>query len=66
MPRLAGIRQLQREIDAAVAAGQSMEQINAKIIAPCRLSAHVRGALLVYAHNRLPHPGAPPRRAASD
>jgi hypothetical protein len=66
MPRLAGIRMLQREIDAAVEAGHSIEQINAKIIAPCRLSAHARCALLVYAHNRLPTPGAPPQRAASE
>jgi hypothetical protein len=57
---------LQREIDAAVEAGHSIEEINAKIIAPCRLSAHARGALWVYAHNQLPTPGAPPPRAESE
>jgi hypothetical protein len=56
---------LQREIDAAVAAGQSLEHINAKIIAPCRLSAHARCALWVYADNRLPTSGVAPRRAVS-
>jgi hypothetical protein len=66
MPRLAGIRMLQREIDAAVAAGHSIEQIDAKIIAPCRLSAHARCALWVYAHKRLPVPRAAPGRAVSE
>jgi hypothetical protein len=57
---------LQREIEAAVEAGHSIEHINVKIIAPCRLSAHARCALWVYAHARLPTPGAPPRRAVSE
>jgi hypothetical protein len=59
MPRLAGIRMLLREIDAAVEAGQSIEEIDSKIIAPCRLSTHARYALWVYAHHRLPSPGRP-------
>jgi hypothetical protein len=54
---------LHREIDAAIAAGHSIEQIDTKIIAPCRLSAHARCALWVYAHSRLPAPAARPRRA---
>ncbi|MDQ1493783.1 MAG: hypothetical protein QOG69_266 [Actinomycetota bacterium] len=66
MPRLAGIRMLQREIDAAIEAGHSIEQIDAKIIAPCRLSAHARCALWVYAHKRLPAPGTPRRGAVSE
>jgi hypothetical protein len=66
MPRLAGIRMLQREIDAAIEAGHSIEQIDAKIIAPCRLSAHARCALWVYAHKRLPAPGAPRRGAVPE
>jgi hypothetical protein len=45
---------LQREIDAAAEAGNTIEQIDSKIIAPCRLSAHARWALWVYAHSRLP------------
>jgi hypothetical protein len=57
---------LQREIDAAVEAGHTIEQIDSKIIAPCRLSAHARCALWVYAHSRLPAPGAWPRRAVTD
>jgi hypothetical protein len=56
---------LQREIDAAIEAGQSIEEIDAKIVAPCRLSAHARCALLVYAHSRLPAPGARSRRAVT-
>jgi hypothetical protein len=48
---------LQREIDAAIEAGRSIEEIDSKIIAPCRLSAHARGALWVYAHSRLPAHG---------
>jgi hypothetical protein len=55
---------LQREIDAAIAAGDTIEEIDSKIIAPCRLSAHARCALLVYAHSRLPASGTP-RRAAT-
>ncbi|MDX6410476.1 MAG: hypothetical protein QOE13_3547 [Gaiellaceae bacterium] len=66
MPRLAGIRMLQREIDAALEAGHSVERIDAEIIAPCRLSAHARCALWVYAHNGLPTPGTPRRGAASE
>jgi hypothetical protein len=56
---------LQREIADAIQAGRSIEEIDAKIIAPCRLSAHARCALLVYAHSRLPAPGPRPRRAAT-
>jgi hypothetical protein len=56
---------LQREIDAAIAAGQSLEQIDSKIIAPCRLSAHARCALWVYAHSRIPASGAQQKRATS-
>jgi hypothetical protein len=56
---------LQREIDAAIEAGHSLEQIDSKIIAPCRLSAHVRCALWVYAHSRVPTPGARPQRAVT-
>jgi hypothetical protein len=47
---------LQREIDAAIAEGRSIEYVDAKIIKPCRLSAHSRLALWVYAHSRVPHP----------
>jgi hypothetical protein len=46
---------LQREIDAAIQAGWSLEEIDSKIIAPCRLSAHARCALWVYAHSRFPY-----------
>jgi hypothetical protein len=54
---------LQREIDKAVRAGWSFEEINSKIIAPCELSAHARCALWVYAHSRIPHtPSLAPRR----
>jgi hypothetical protein len=45
---------LQREIDVAIQAGWSFEEINLKIIAPCILSAHTRCALWVYAHSRMP------------
>jgi hypothetical protein len=57
---------LQREIDVAVESGHSIEQIDAEIIAPCRLSAHARCALWVYAHNRLPARGAPPPRKVAE
>jgi hypothetical protein len=56
---------LQREIDAAIEAGHSIERIDSKIIAPCRLSAHARCALLVYAQGRLPAEGTRPQRAAT-
>jgi len=55
---------LQREIELAIQAGWSFEEINSKIIAPCILSAHARCALWVYAHSRMPHNRAlTPRRA---
>jgi hypothetical protein len=50
---------LRREIDAAIAAGRTIEEIDAKIIAPCHLSAHARCALWVYAHSRVPSPPRP-------
>jgi hypothetical protein len=56
---------LQREIDAAVKAGHTIEQIDSQIIAPCRLSAHARCSLWVYAHSRLPAPGAWPHRVVT-
>jgi hypothetical protein len=63
MQRLAGIRMLQREIDAALAEGHSIEYVDAKIIQPCRLGAHQRLALWVYAHSRRPDTGYATRRA---
>jgi hypothetical protein len=55
---------LQREIDMAIQAGWSFEEINSKIIAPCILSAHTRCALWVYAHSRIPSTSTlAPRRA---
>jgi hypothetical protein len=55
---------LQREIEDAIEEGHSIEQIDSEIIAPCRLSAHARCALWVYAHSRLPDPGTQPRPQA--
>jgi hypothetical protein len=64
MSRLAGIKMLQREIDTAIRAGLSIEQIDSQIIAPCLLSAHARCALWVYAHSRVSaRPAGLPRRA---
>jgi hypothetical protein len=55
---------LQREIDVAIQAGWSFDEINSKIIAPCILSAHARCALWVYAHSRVPQTSIlTPRRA---
>jgi hypothetical protein len=65
MSRLAGIGMLQREIDAAVEAGHTIERIDSQIIAPCRLSAHARCALWVYAHSRLPAPRARSQRTVT-
>jgi hypothetical protein len=56
---------LQREIDAAIAEGRSIDYIDSKIIGPCRLSAHSRLALWVYAHSRLPAGKAPRRTYAA-
>lgn len=56
---------LQREIDVAIQAGWTFEDINSKIIAPCILSAHTRCALWVYAQSRIPQlPMLATRRAA--
>jgi hypothetical protein len=47
--RLVSTRTLRREIDEAVLAGQSLEQIESEVIAPCALDAEARAALWLYA-----------------
>jgi hypothetical protein len=49
MGRLMSSSALRREIDAAVGAGRSLEQIDNEILAPCALSEDARSALWLYA-----------------
>ena len=47
--RLASTRTLRREIDAAVVAGRSIDEIEAEVITPCALNDEARAALWLYA-----------------
>ena len=47
--RLASTRTLRREIDAAVAAGRSLDEIEGEVIGPCALNDEARAALWLYA-----------------
>ena len=49
MGRLVSSSALRREIDAAVSAGSSLDQIDNEILAPCALSEDARSALWLYA-----------------
>jgi hypothetical protein len=51
--RLASTRALRREIDAAVAAGRSLDEIEVEVIGPCALSEEARAALWLYAEGCL-------------
>jgi hypothetical protein len=49
MGRLVSSSALRREIDTAVSAGRSLEQIDNELLAPCALSEDARSALWLYA-----------------
>ena len=49
MGRLASSSLLRREVDAAVRAGKSLEEIDNEILAPCALNDDARSALWLYA-----------------
>jgi hypothetical protein len=51
--RLASTRTLRREIDAAVLAGRSIDEIETDVIAPCALDDDARAALWLYADGSL-------------
>jgi hypothetical protein len=49
MGRLVSTSSLRREVDAAVRAGKSLEEIDNEILAPCALNEDARSALWLYA-----------------
>jgi len=51
--RLASTRTLRREIEAAVAAGRSLDEIESEVIDPCALNDEARAALWLYANGCL-------------
>ena len=51
--RLASTRTLRREIDEAVLAGRTIDQIETEVIAPCALDDEARAALWLYADGSL-------------
>jgi hypothetical protein len=49
LSRIASARALRREIQAAVQAGRSVDEIDAEIISPCALDPDARSALWLFA-----------------
>ena len=49
MGRLVSSSALRREVDAAVRAGKTLEEIDTEILAPCALNEDARSALWLYA-----------------
>ena len=57
MARVVSSRTLRREVDAAVRAGSTLEEIDSQILAPCALNEDTRAAVWLYAWGCLEQPG---------